>query len=112
MGTKEKEVEILKQTKVSDQIQKVCRKVAEIRSVKDRLMSDLKELDLQRVNGEDTLTSLRLKEKEVSAQILAEDHIHQDYEVKGAEEVKRLEQAKEKLKQVDGQLKLKELEVN
>ena len=110
--TKEKEVEILKQTKVSDQIQKVCRKVAEIRSVKDRLMSDLKELDLQRVNGDDTLTSLRLKEKEVSAQILAEDHIHQDYEVKGAEEVKRLELVKENLKQVDRQLKLKELEGN
>ena len=64
------------------------------------------------MNGDDTLTNLRLKENEVSAQILAEDHIHQDYEVKEADELKRLEQAKEKLKQVDGQLKLKELEVN
>ena len=45
-----------------------------------------------------------------SVQILAEDRIHHDYEVKGTEEVKGLEQAKEKLKQVDDQLKLKELE--
>ena len=107
---KQKEVEVLKQTKVSAQIQEVCQKVAEIRAVKDKLMNDLKELDLQRANGDHTLTNLRLKEGEVSAQILAEDRIHHDYEVKGTEEVKRLEQAKEKLKQVDDQLKLKELE--
>jgi len=112
MKTKQKEVEVLKQAKVSARIQEVCQKVAEIRAVKDKLVNDLKELDLQRANGDHTLTNLRLKEEEVSAQILAEDRIHQDYEVQGAEEVKRLEQAKEKLKQVDDQLKLKELEGN
>ena len=41
---------------------------------------------------------------------MAEDRIHQEYEVKGSEEMKRLGQAKEKLNQVENQLKLKKLE--
>ena len=110
MKTKQKEVEALKQVKVSAQIQEVCKTVAEIRAVKDKLVNDLKELSSQRANGEHILTNLRLKEEEVSAQLVAEDRIHQDYEVKWAEEVKSFEQAREKLAQVDDQLKLKEIE--
>merc|ERR1719430_1585952 len=108
--TEQKGVEVMKQIKVSAQIQEVCRTVAEIRAVKDKLVNDLKELDMQRANGDHVLTNLRLKEEELSAQLLAEDSIHQEYEAKGDEEVKRLEEAKEKLKQVDDKLKSKELE--
>ena len=108
--TKMKEAEFLKKIKVSGRIQEVLQKVAEIRGVRDKLVNDVKELDLQRANGDQVSTNLRLKDDEVSAQILAEDRIHQEYEVKGSEEIKRLEQAKEKLKQVEDQLKLKKLE--
>ena len=108
--TKTKEAEFLKKIKVSARIQEVLHKVAEIRGVRDKLMNDVKELDLQRANGDQVSTNLRLKDNEVSAQLLDEDRIHQEYEVKGSEEMKRLEQAKEELKQVEGQLKLKKLE--
>ena len=107
---KKKEVEMLKKVKVSAQIQEVCEKVAEIKAVKDKLMNDLKELALQRANSEQVLTNLRLRDEEVSTQLVAEDRIHHDYEVKGNEEMKRLEQARDNLKQVDDRLRLKELE--
>ena len=107
---KKKEVEMLKKVKVSAQIQEVCEKVAEIKAVKDKLMNDLKELALQRANSEQVLTNLRLRDEEVSTQLVAEDRNHHDYEVKGNEEMKRLEQARDNLKQVDDRLRLKELE--
>ena len=108
--TKTKEAEFLKKIEVSARIQEVLQKVAELRGVRDKLMNDVKELDLQRANGDQVSTNLRLKDDEVSAQLLDEDRIHQEYEVMGSEEMKRLEQAKEKLKQVEDQLKLKKLE--
>jgi len=108
--SEKKEVEMLKKVKVSAQIQEVCKKVAEIKAVKDKLMNGLKELALQRANSEQVLTNLKLRDEEVSAQLVAEDSTHHDYEVQRVEEVKRLEQGRDNLKQVDDELQLKELE--
>ena len=107
---KKKEVEALKKVKVSAQIQEVCKKVAEIKAVKDKLLNGLKELALQSANREQVLANLRLRDEEVSAQLVSEDSIHHGYEVKGVEEVKKLEQTRESLKQVNDKLQLKELE--
>merc|ERR1719339_514722 len=108
--TKKKEIEVLKKVKVSAQIQEVCQKVAEIKAVKDKLLNGLKELALQRANSEQVLTNLKLRDEEVSAQLVAEDSTHHDYEVQRVEEVKRLEQGRDNLKQMDDELQLKELE--
>ena len=105
---KEKEVEFEKNTKVKGEIQDVCNKVTEMRAIKEELLNGLKELAVERANGEQVLVNLKLNQEEVSAQLIAVDCTNRDLEVKVIEEMENLKQERENLKQVEESLKSKE----
>ena len=107
---KEREVEFEKNIKVSGEIQDVCNKVTEMRAIKEELLNGLKELAVERANGEQVLVNLKLNQEEVSAQLIAVDCINRDLEVKVIEEMENLKQERENSKQVEESLQLKELE--
>ena len=107
---KEKEVEFEKNIKVSGEIQDVCNKVTEMRAIKEELLNGLKELAVERANGEQVLVNLKLNQEEVSAQLIAVDCTNRDLEVKVIEEMENLKQERENSKQVEESLQLKELE--
>ena len=107
---KEREVEFEKNIKVSGEIQDVCNKVTEMRAIKEELLNGLKELAVERANGEQVLVNLKLNQEEVSAQLIAVDCTNRDLEVKVIEEMENLKQERENLKQVEESLKSKELE--
>ena len=107
---KEREVEFEKNIKVSGEIQDVCNKVTEMRAIKEELLNGLKELAVERANGEQVLVNLKLNQEEVSAQLIAVDCTNRDLEVKVIEEMENLKQERENSKQVEESLQLKELE--
>ena len=107
---KEREVEFEKNIKVSGEIQDVCNKVTEMRAIKEELLNGLKELAVERANGEQVLVNLKLNQEEVSAQLIAVDCTNRDLEVKVIEEMENLKQEREDSKQVEESLQLKELE--
>ena len=107
---KEKEVEFEKNTKVKGEIQDVCNKVTKMRAIREELLNGLKELAVERANGEQVLVNLKLNQEEVSAQLIAVDCTNRDLEVKVIEEMENLKQERENSKQVEESLQLKELE--
>ena len=107
---KEREVEFEKNIKVSGEIQDVCNKVTEMRAIREELLNGLKELAVERANGEQVLVNLKLNQEEVSAQLIAVDCTNRDLEVKVIEEMENLKQERENSKQVEESLQLKELE--
>ena len=107
---KEREVEFEKNIKVSGEIQDVCNKVTEMRAIREELLNGLKELAVERANGEQVLVNLKLNQEEVSAQLIAVDCTNRDLEVKVIEEMENLKQEREDSKQVEESLQLKELE--
>ena len=107
---KEKEVEFEKNIKVSGEIQDVCNKVTEMRAIREELLNGLKDLAVERANGEQVLVNLELNQEEVSAQLIAVDSTNRDLEVKVNEEMENLKQERENSKQVEESLQLKELE--
>ena len=107
---KEREVEFEKNIKVSGEIQDVCNKVTEMRAIREELLNGLKELAVERANGDQVLVNLKLNQEEVSAQLIAVDCTNRDLEVKVIEEMENLKQERENSKQVEESLQLKELE--